>query len=84
MKPGPKPEQKPEPRATPKLAPPTARIRVERKESNNYLVVVDKFSGQPESTTVLARGVSLLEAQQLVKAWWLEALGPQGYGDSGL
>jgi outer membrane biosynthesis protein TonB len=83
-KPEPKPEPKQEPKPTPKIAPPTKRVRASRLANNSYLVVVDSYTSPPNATEVVARGVSLVEAQQLVRAFWLEQLGLDGYADSGL
>ena len=64
--------------------PPARRVRAVRNGNNDYTIIEEIFEGPPTSTRVLKEHSPRVPAEDRVRLWNEEFLGPNRFADSGL
>lgn len=64
--------------------PPARRVRAIRVDNNDYTIVEETFAGPPTSVRVLKEHSPRVPAEDRVRLWNEEFLGPNRFADSGL
>jgi hypothetical protein len=75
---------KPEPVLKVRTHAPAKRVIVERLGNNRYRVVEETYDVGPSSRKVLQPEVARVPAEDEVRLWLENYLGPNRFGDSGL